>query len=229
MDGIILFGRILLHWMRPFFSRNDMKRNKIAVGLGFFLLVFILVGYGCSETTPECNETSDCNSSHYVCKDGKCIHDHSHDTEQAEEHSHTHEHVATHEHNHKEQVADAGVHETGHHEHMHDSSAHEVAPVKEEPAKEEASSVGELERCDPQRKCGAGLSCVTFASGATEGLCLRSVVACTGTSCKSGEQCVTLEGGGVCLRLCSQSAPCPNNLTCSHLHFPGGHGDACTP
>jgi hypothetical protein len=86
-----------------------------------------------------------------------------------------------------------------------------------------------LELCNQTTKCGQGLSCIVFTKGAQNGLCLRSVSACSATACGSGYRCAGVSSGGVCLRLCSASKPCPNQLQCKHLHFTGGHGDACVP
>lgn len=202
----------------------------IRIALGICMIYALFVGgafqYGCENNKPECTKNSDCASSHDSCKEGKCVHDHSH-------HEQDHKDGGDHQHDGNDHHHDAGHHhDATHHDHVSTHEHHNKEDKHDHPAdtKPDANSgVGELKRCDQQRKCGQGLACITFSQGAKEGVCLRSVSCGSGT-CGNGYKCATVgQGQGVCIKLCSGSQPCPNNLQCKHLHFTGGHADACVP
>lgn len=208
-------------------GRDHVMKNLSVWGLCIVALLFgSTLPVGC-ESKPECSQNSDCASSHESCKDGKCIHDHGQHQEEGG--------VIT-------PLSDGGeTNDTkkreGHHEVHHPDDAHKVDDSQQpdvtqsvpDVVQDKSSSAGELQRCNQEQKCEQGLSCIVFTKNAQSGLCLRSVPSCTGTPCGSGYQCAGVQQGGVCLLLCSAGKPCPNNLQCQHLHFTGGHGDACVP
>lgn len=203
----------------------------MAFRMGWMLCVVCVLGwvgtfqFGCQDKV-ECSTHSDCKSSHYACKEGKCVHDHSHHhddkdggglskhpTDAGDEGGVTDRGTDT-----KVTSDSDGV--------EHRDEVHNEQQV----VQDKAPLVAELGRCNQQNKCDQGLACIVFSKGAKEGLCVRSVSSCTGAPCGAGYQCANLrKGEGVCLRLCSAGKPCPKQLQCKHLHFPGGHGDACVP
>ena len=195
--------------------------------------------FGCQ--SPECLKDSDCASNHDSCKAGKCVHDHS-------------KHHSDHDSGFGSLDPDAGdVHDSKEpmdskdpkdsvspkdsmgHEHHNEAhgpdkvQVHDKAPVERKPDLNTNPLVGELGRCNQQKKCKQGHRCIVFSKNAPEGICLRTMTSCASASCGSGFRCVSIQSGGVCLRLCGAGQPCPNSLQCKHLHFPGGHGDACVP